>query len=65
MYVMLTSFSFSLTCNLTIPRQSASGIISLDIKPNRSLALGDTDLLGGIELSEKLNIYVRMEICLL
>ncbi|CAF0773881.1 unnamed protein product [Adineta ricciae] len=48
----------SLTCNLTVPRQSASGIISLDIKPNRSLALGDTDLLGSIELSEKLNIYI-------
>ncbi|UJR25877.1 hypothetical protein I4U23_007227 [Adineta vaga] len=48
----------SLTCNLTIPKQPVNGILALDIKPNHSLALGDTDISGFIELNEKLNIYI-------
>ncbi len=51
---------FSLICNLIIPKQPIEGIISIDIKPKHSLAIGDTDISGSIELTEKLNVYVRI-----
>jgi hypothetical protein len=42
-----------------IPKQPVEGTISIDIKPDRVLLPGDTDLSGSIELVEKLNVYVN------
>ncbi len=53
-------FYCSLTCNLIIPKQPVNGTISIDIKPNNTLATGDTDISGSIELTEQLKVYVWM-----
>ncbi|CAF2311605.1 unnamed protein product [Rotaria sp. Silwood2] len=48
----------SLICSLIIPKQPVEGIISIDIKPERTLSKGDTDVSGLIELTEKFNVYI-------
>ncbi|CAF4667346.1 unnamed protein product [Rotaria sp. Silwood1] len=48
----------SLTCNLIIPKQEVEGIISVNIKPNRMLSVGDTDISGSIEHQEKFHVYI-------
>jgi len=53
-------FYFSLTCNLIIPKQPVEGTISIDIKPKKILAMGDTDISGSIELTEKFKVYVKI-----
>lgn len=50
--------SFSLTCNLIVPKQRAEGIVAVEVQPERTLLMGDTDTSGSIEYTEKLNIYV-------
>jgi len=57
---LINFFSFSLTCNLIIPKQVVEGIISIDVKPKHELMIGDTSISGSIELPEKLNVYVNI-----
>lgn len=56
------SFSISLTCNLTVPKQPMDGILSLDIKPGKTLDISDTDISGSMESTELLSIYVSIGI---
>ena len=51
---------FSLTCNLIIPKQEVKGIISLDISSERTLSIGDTDIIGSIDFPEKFDVYVSV-----
>ena len=51
--------SFSLICNLIIPKQPVEGIILINIKPNYTLNVGDTDISGLVELTDKISVYVR------
>ena len=51
---------FSLTCNLIVPKQRAEGIVAVEVQPERTLLMGDTDTTGSIEYTEKLNIYVSV-----
>jgi hypothetical protein len=53
-------FFFSLTCHLIIPKQPVDGIISIDIKSEKTLAKGDTDISGTMELTEKFKVFVRI-----
>jgi hypothetical protein len=53
-------FFFSLTCNLIVPKQPVEGIISIDIKSEKILIKGDTDISGSIELADKFKVYVRI-----
>ncbi|CAF1388189.1 unnamed protein product [Adineta steineri] len=48
----------SLTCNLIIPKQPVQGIISINIKSDRELSMGDTDIFGSVNFPEKFNIYI-------
>ena len=50
----------SLTCHLAVPKQPVEGIVSMEIKPRRTLSKGDTDLSGSAEFIDKLTIYVRL-----
>jgi hypothetical protein len=50
----------SLTCNLIVPQQAVEGIISININPERILAIGDTDISGRIEYPEKFKVYVSV-----
>ncbi|CAF0881012.1 unnamed protein product [Adineta steineri] len=48
----------SLICDLIVPKQSSQGMVSIYVKSEHSLAIGDTDISGTVELTEKLNIYI-------
>ncbi|CAF3798026.1 unnamed protein product [Adineta steineri] len=48
----------SLTCNLIIPKQPVQGVISINIKSDRELSMGDTDIFGSVNFPEKFNIYI-------
>ena len=50
----------SLICNLTVPKQPMDGILSVDIKPGKTLEMGDADTSGSMELTDLLSIYVRI-----
>ncbi|CAF4313265.1 unnamed protein product [Rotaria sordida] len=54
----------SLICSLIIPKQPVEGIISIDIRPERTLSKGDTDISGLTELTEKFNVYIPKPILL-
>lgn len=49
---------FSVTCNLNLPKQPCEGTISVRIKPDKTLGIGDTDISGLVEHAEKLQVYV-------
>ncbi len=49
-----------MTCNLIVPKQPVDGIISIDIKSEKILAKGDTDISGSMELAEKFKVFVRI-----
>jgi hypothetical protein len=52
--------NFSLTCNLSIPKKPVEGTISIDIKSEKTLDMGDTDISGLLEFTEKFKVYVSM-----
>ena len=41
------------------------GILSVDIKPGKTLEIGDIDISGSMESTELLNIYVSLGILLI
>lgn len=43
-----------------IPKQPVEGTISVDIKSERILSKGDTDISGLVEIAEKFNVYVSI-----
>jgi hypothetical protein len=51
---------FSLTCNLILPKQSAKGVVSISIRPENQLAVGDTDVSGSTIYPEEFNVYVSL-----
>ena len=49
----------SLICDLIIPRQPMAGVIWIDIRPNRVLTIGDTDIAGSVEYPDIFYVFVR------
>lgn len=43
-----------------VPKQPAKGIIIVDIKTNRMLSVGDTDITGSFEYPETFHVYVNI-----